>query len=58
VFVQKSLVNPIQQNATGRPPPVGTGLPGSTDTPFYKKWPFWAIVGGVVVVGGGYAVLR
>lgn len=61
-FIQKSAVNPgapAKSNATGRPAPVGSGLPGSTtDKPFYKKWPFWAIVGGVVIAGGGYVVLR
>jgi hypothetical protein len=53
-FIQKSALNPTYTPRVAAPPP---GM-GAEVKPFYKKWPFWAIVGGVVIVGGGYAVLR
>lgn len=51
-FIQKSALNPTYTPRVAAPPPA----PGAETKPFYKKWPFWAVVG--VVVVGGVVVLR
>lgn len=51
--IKSPLVLPPERFATSAPAP-------STSRPMWKKWPFWAVVGGVVVGGGvaAYALTR
>ncbi len=56
VLLPPSSVAPAPMTSAGQPLPSAPAA--HDDAPLYKKWPFWAVVGAVVVAGGvtAYAV--